>query len=101
MSEANQLKLSAQPDGVQVEVHVVPRAKRSEIVGVHDGRIKVALLAPPVDGEANAALIALFAQLLGCPKRAVTLVRGDTSRQKTLFLRGASAEQVLALLKQA
>jgi uncharacterized protein len=93
-----QLKLSTQADGVLLEVHVVPRAKRSAIVGAHDGRLKVALCAPPVDGEANAALVALFADLLGCPKRDVTLVRGDTSRQKTLFLRGVSVRHVEQLL---
>lgn len=96
-----QLKLSEQRDGVQLEVHVVPRAKRSAIVGVHDGRMKVALCAPPVDGEANAALVALFAALLGCPKRDVMLLRGDTSRHKTLFLRGASATRIEALLSRA
>lgn len=81
-----------------VDVHVVPRAKKSAILGVHDGRLKVALLAPPVDGAANQALIELFASLLGCPRRAIELLRGDKSRQKTLSIRGISAAQVEALV---
>lgn len=97
-----QLKLTETKEGVLLDVHVVPRASRSEVVGVHDGRLKVALCAPPVDGAANAELVALFAELLGCPKRDISLVRGDTSRQKTLLLRGMSRQRVEAVcLEQA
>ncbi len=47
--------------GVELSVLVQPRASRTKVVGEHDGRLKIALSAPPVDGEANAALIE-FAQ---------------------------------------
>jgi uncharacterized protein (TIGR00251 family) len=93
-----QLKLTTQPGRVLVDIHVIPRAKRSAIVGVHDGRLKVALLAPPVDGAANQALVELFAKLLGCPRKDIELLRGDKSRQKTLAIHGVSAEQICALL---
>lgn len=93
-----QLKITTQRDGVLIDVHVVPRAKKSAVLGVHDGRLKVALLSPPVDGAANQALIELFAALLGCPRRDVQLVRGDKSRQKTLAIRGVSAAQLAALV---
>jgi uncharacterized protein (TIGR00251 family) len=93
-----ELKISERADHVLVEVHVVPRAARSAVVGEHDGRLKVALDAPPVDGAANAALIALFARLLGLARRDVRLVRGETSRQKLLALHGASAAAVRALV---
>ena len=99
MSEA--LKITVHEGHVRVDVHVVPRASRSAILGVHDGRIKVSLDAPPVDGEANAALIAFFAKALKRPKRDVQLVRGDTSRQKTLALRGVSEAEVRALVERA
>jgi uncharacterized protein (TIGR00251 family) len=92
------LKLRHAADQLIVEVHVVPRASRSAVVGVHDGRLKVSLDAPPVDGEANAALLAYLAKRLKIPKRDVELVRGETSRQKTIALRGVSPEQVLSLL---
>jgi uncharacterized protein (TIGR00251 family) len=94
----SELRISERDGRVLVEVHVVPRAAKSAICGVHDGRIKVALDAPPVDGAANAALIALFAKLLRLPKRDVTLLRGEASRQKVLALRGASLEQVRGLI---
>jgi uncharacterized protein (TIGR00251 family) len=83
---------------VIVEVHVQPRAARSAVVGLHDGRLKVALQAPPVDGAANQALVALFAELLGVTRAQVALVRGEKSRQKTLGISGVSVEQVRALL---
>ena len=99
-TRVSELKITDRVSHVLVEVHVVPRASKSAICGVHDGRIKVSLDAPPVDGAANAALIALFAKLLRLPRRDISLVRGETSRQKVLALHGASAEQVRALVEE-
>lgn len=79
-------------------VRVQPRAKRDQIVGVHDGALKVALTAPPVEGAANAALVKLVAAALGVPRRDVTILHGDLSRQKTLRVNGASADAVRALV---
>ena len=84
-------------DAVSFDVVVVPRASRSRIVGVHDGRLKVTLAAPPVDGEANAELCATLAKALGVPKRAVRISHGEHNKHKTLRVQGASVEQVLRL----
>jgi uncharacterized protein (TIGR00251 family) len=65
---------------------------------VCDGRIKVMLDAPPVDGQANEALIAFFARALGRPKRDVEIVRGGKGRQKTLALRGISVAEVMSVV---
>lgn len=97
---SSELKISVHADHVRVDVHVVPRASRSAIVGIHDGRIKVSLDAPPVDGEANACLVAFFAKALKRPKREVVLVRGETSRQKTLALYGVSEADLRALVER-
>ena len=67
-------------------VSVQPNAKRTAADGLHDGTLRVRLGAPPVDGKANQLLIDWLAGELGVPKRAVTLVRGDTSRRKWLAL---------------
>jgi uncharacterized protein (TIGR00251 family) len=69
---------------VQILVRAQPGAKRSAIVGLHGDRLKVAVQAPPVDGKANAALLAFFAALLDLPKHAVTLGAGQTSRDKRI-----------------
>lgn len=58
------------------------------IAGVHGDRLKLKIAAPPVDNKANAQVLAWLAGRLGVPKTSVTLVRGDTSRQKTVAVRG-------------
>ncbi|MBK9516961.1 MAG: YggU family protein [Anaeromyxobacter sp.] len=80
--------------GVALEVLVQPRASRTRVVGVHDGRLKVQLAAPPVDGEANAALVAFLAGALGVRRADVTITRGETGRRKTVRVAGTTAAQV-------
>ena len=65
-------------------LHVQPGAKRTEVAGLHGGALKIRLAAPPVEGRANAVLLHYLADAFGVPQRAVTLVRGETSRQKTV-----------------
>jgi uncharacterized protein (TIGR00251 family) len=72
---------------------VVPGAKRTEVVGLHDGALRLRLAAPPVDGKANAALIAWLAHELGLPRRDVSLLRGDTARRKQVLLGGLDEER--------
>jgi uncharacterized protein (TIGR00251 family) len=91
------LRITEKADQLLVEVHVVPRAARSKVLGVHDGRLKIALAAPPVAGAANAALIAFVAELLDVPRRDVELCRGATARHKLLAIRGTSAARIAAL----
>jgi uncharacterized protein (TIGR00251 family) len=60
------------------------------MLGLHDGLLKIALVAPPVDGAANKALVEFVAKTLGVPMGRVTLVSGETSRRKTLEVVGIS-----------
>jgi uncharacterized protein (TIGR00251 family) len=69
-----------------LDISVSPNARRTAADGLHDGALRVRLAAPPVDGKANAQLLGWLADELGCPKRAVTLLRGDTSRRKQVRL---------------
>ena len=84
------MNLAAVAGGVELDVLVVPRSSRNQIAGEHDGRLKVQLNAPPVDGEANAALIALMAKTFGLKKKDVEIVSGETSRRKRVRLNGVS-----------
>jgi uncharacterized protein (TIGR00251 family) len=86
------------PGGVVLEVLVQPRASRTRVVGVHDGRLKVQLAAPPVDGEANAALVEFLADALGARRSDVSIERGDTGRRKTVRVSGVAAPAVRAAL---
>ena len=73
---------------VVLMLHVQPGAKRTEVAGIHgegeDARLKIRLAAPPVDGKANAELVRFLATVFGVPQRAVALLRGESSRQKTV-----------------
>jgi uncharacterized protein (TIGR00251 family) len=84
--------------GAVLEVVVQPRASRTRAVGEHDGRLKLQLAAPPVDGEANAELIAFLAGALRVRKADVAIVRGETGRRKTVRVGGVTAEQVVRVL---
>lgn len=76
----------------RLEVYVQPRASRTEVAGVHDGRIKIRLAAPPVDGAANAELVGFVASRLGVAKSKVRVVAGDASRRKMLEIEGVDPE---------
>ncbi|MEJ7616351.1 MAG: DUF167 domain-containing protein [Pyrinomonadaceae bacterium] len=81
------------------KVQVVPRASRSEIVGQREGALRVRLAAPPVDGAANEELTRLLARALGLPQSAVEIIRGQTSKSKTIRISGAfEPDQILKLL---
>jgi uncharacterized protein (TIGR00251 family) len=90
--------LKAVPSGVELLVLVQPRASRTKVVGEHDGRLKIALAAPPVDGEANAALIEFLSDVADLRKADVALLDGETGRRKRLLLRGADPAKVEAAL---
>jgi|SRR5690625_4913528 len=64
--------------------HLQPRARSDGFAGHHGGRLKVRISAPPVEGRANAYLEAFLAEHFGVPRRDVSVVQGETSRQKTV-----------------
>lgn len=83
---------------VTFDVLVQPRASRPRLGPVHDGRIKISVTSPPVDGAANAAVIELIAKALGVAKRDVQVIAGATSRRKTIKVTGATRAQLDAVI---
>jgi uncharacterized protein (TIGR00251 family) len=83
---------------VTLTLHIQPGAKKTEVAGVHGDALKIRLAAAPVDGKANAALIAFVAERLGLAKSAVSLKSGQTSRRKVLEVIGAPADSEQGLL---
>jgi uncharacterized protein (TIGR00251 family) len=79
--------------GTRLTLRVAPGAKRSEVVGRHGAGWKVRVAAPPTDGRANAAVLALVADVLALPRAAVTLVSGHGSRDKLLDVAGIGPEE--------
>ena len=81
-------------EGVYLAVKLQPRASRNQIGGLLGEDLKIAVTAPPVDSAANQALVEFLAEALGCARSSVQLVRGHTSRRKTIFLKAAKIEEV-------
>ena len=81
-----------------LEVRVTARAGRSGMAGVRDGALLVKLAAAPVDGAANAELIAVLAEALGVPKRSIEIVSGERSRSKRVRVAGVDRDTALVLL---
>ncbi len=84
--------------GAVLELLVQPRASRTRVVGEHDGRLKIQLAAPPVDGEANAALLAFLADALSVKRADVALLAGETGRRKRVRIAGVAASAAAARL---
>lgn len=86
---------------VYVIVHVQPRSSREGIAGCYGDTLKVRVTAPPVEGAANAACIALFAQLLNVSRASITIAAGETARRKRMRIDGVTREQVEAVIARA
>jgi uncharacterized protein (TIGR00251 family) len=90
---------SLRNDDLLLSVQVVPRASRSEIVGEHDGSLRVRIAAPPVDGAANEELTRVLAKAFKVPRAAVKLVAGQSGRLKQVRIAGVKLEMVKLLLE--
>ena len=77
-----------------VDVRVIPRARQTAFGGERDGVFIIRLVAPPVEGAANEALVTFLADRLGLPRRAVRIVRGERSRNKRIEIIGVTVDQL-------
>ena len=90
--------------GVTLAVRAQPGAKKTAIAGVYGegpaAQLKIAVQAPPLEGRANAALVAFLAETFGLPKNAVELMTGESSRSKVFLLRGIKLDEAESKLEQ-
>ena len=84
--------IASTPEGVVIDVRVIPRAARAGIAGTRDDALLVRLHAPPVEGAANAELIEVVAKAFGVPRHSVTIVSGERSRNKRVAVAGVTRE---------
>ncbi len=90
--------MQAVDGGVLLRVRVQPRSRLERIDGVQDEQLRVRLTAPPVDGAANAACMALLAKTLGVSRSQVQMKAGAKGRNKVLYVADLTPEQVAAAL---
>jgi len=88
----------SQDRGLIFAVRIVPRASRSEIVGEHDGALRIRIAAPPVAGAANRELVRTLAKIFKLPQNAVEIVSGANSTSKVVRVRGADAAMLERLI---
>jgi uncharacterized protein len=79
------------PDGVVIDVRVITRASKSGLAGTRGDALLVRLQAPPVKDAANTELVEFLAATFGVPKRAISIVAGERSRQKRVHVQGIDA----------
>ncbi len=90
-----------QSEGVELRVHIQPRASKTEIIGLHGEALKIRLAAPPVDGQANAELCRYLARQVGVPQKDVQMKSGVNSRQKRVFIAGKTLADIRAALTKS
>ena len=82
------------PAGATFALRVHPRARKNAITGATGDALKLAITAPPVEGKANQACIEFLAEFLNVPRASVTIVAGQSSRNKVIRVAGCTAAQI-------
>jgi uncharacterized protein (TIGR00251 family) len=90
--------IRAHAAGVYLAVKLQPRASTNEICEPLGDELKIKVTAPPVDAAANQALVDLLAEKLNCSRGKIQIVRGQTSRHKTVWIEGKTVEEILECL---
>jgi uncharacterized protein len=93
----SQKSVMAAPDGITISLYVQPGAAKSEWAGVFDESLKLRIKAKPVEGEANRAVCEFIAAQLGVSKSSVSIVRGQTGRQKVVHVKGNAKDLLDAI----
>jgi len=82
------LEIKSNKAGIQFAAAIQPRASRNQITGIHNHSLKIKLTSPPVDGAANQACIKFLAKAFGVSPSRLSIVKGETSRNKTIQVEG-------------
>ena len=83
---------------VCIKIKLLPRSSKNQVMGKEDDIYRVKITAPPVDGKANSALIALLAKELKLPKGDIQIIGGKSGRIKWIRVHGLSEEDVNDML---
>ena len=94
------IKIREMEDGIVVSVKVQPNSSKDRVVGEYADQIKIAVTVAPEKGKANKAVIKLFAKWLGIKNSDIQIISGETSRDKELFIRNITEEDLYKLVSQ-
>ncbi len=89
------LSITEVEGGLRLPVRVIPRSSRNQLAGEQDGALKVKITAPPVDGEANQALVNFLAEYLKVAKKNIKIIKGETSKTKIIEISGINKEELI------
>jgi len=89
------------PKGVFIRVRLQPRSSKNAVEGVQENSLKIKLTAPPVEGEANRALIEFLSDILGIRKTALSIDSGTKSREKRVKVEGLGVKDIAQRLSVA
>lgn len=92
------LHITETAEGIIFTIRVLPRSSRSGIAGIQDGSLKVKIAAPPVEGRANEACVAFLADLFGVSKGSVEILGGSRSKNKRVFVAGATRKAMESII---
>ncbi len=92
------LQIKESDTAVTIKVRAQPRSSRTEIIGEHDGAIKIKLAAAPVNGKANDECRRFLAKLFDVSATSVEIISGESSRDKVVRIQNISARRVLEAL---
>ena len=78
----------------ELRIHCQPRASKTEIVGFYGESLKVRLMAPPIEGQANSELCRFLAEYFEVPRKEVQILSGKNARQKRVLIKGKTAQNL-------
>jgi uncharacterized protein (TIGR00251 family) len=93
------VNIQSHAEGATLPLRVQPKAKRNAILGEQAGALKVSVTAPPEDGRANDAVLALLRETFGLQRSQLALLSGQTNRNKVVLVRGVTPQQLAALIE--
>ena len=85
---------------LNIQVQIQPGSSKDQIIGLHNGRLKIKISAPPIDGKANQNLIEFISKALGVSKSKIEILKGRTSKLKTLKISGVDQKSFSLLLNK-
>lgn len=91
--------VSAHAEGATLAVRVQPKAKRNAVLGERAGALRVSVTAPPEDGRANDAVLALLREHFKLQRSQLALLSGQTNRNKVVLVRGVTPQQLSAQIE--